>query len=655
MTGPNPAALIRRMICNDKGSTRPFSPRSDALPVSAVIDRRAFLLGAAGTALSAALVAGGRARAAGLAGAEAVAEPSFDFAEIKFEAKVNDVLPAGYERQVAIRWGDPLFSDAPEFDLDRQTAKTAERQFGYNNDYTAFIPLPLGSQSSDHGLLAINHEYPLPHLMFPGLTQDRVAQHITRSQVDVCMASCGHSIVEVRRKGSQWEIDRSSRYNRRITAETPMRISGPAAGHPLMRTKADPTGRLVLGTHDNCNGGITPWGTILTCEEGSADFFAGNVEKHPERAHMERNHYETSKHSRYGWSRFHKRFDFDHEPNEPNRFEWVVEIDPFAPDAPPVKRTALGRFAHEGAHCALAADGRVVVYLGDDWEFEYCYRFVSKRAFNPDDRAANRDLLDEGVLSAALFDADGTVHWLPLVWGQGPLTPENGFADQGDVLMQTRRAADLLGATPMDSPEGYEPSPVTGHVFIALTGNGDRRADQIDAANPRETNDHGHLLELIPPQLGGKPDHGADSFDWRVFLLCGDPSNPADGATFPPETTADGWFVEPDNFGFDPAGRLWLCSDGPGIREHDGLWAMHTGGQQAGLSRLFYSPPMRAECCSPAFTPDGTTMFLSIQHPSEGSSGIEQAVTRWPDFKPGMPPRPALIAIRRSDGGKVGG
>ncbi|RYE54204.1 MAG: DUF839 domain-containing protein, partial [Hyphomicrobiales bacterium] len=348
------------------------------------------------------------------------------------------------ERRIAIRWGDPLFEDAPDFDLNAQSVRTAERQFGYNNDYAAFIPLPLGSQSSDHGLLAVNHEYPLPHLMFPGLTKDRVAEHLTREQVDICMASCGHSIIEVWRNGTQWEVNRGSHYNRRITATTPMRISGPAAGHPMMRTNADPTGRLVLGTHDNCNGGITPWGTILTCEEGSADFFAGSVESHPDRAHMQRNHYESSDQSRYGWSRHHERFNFDHEPNEPNRFEWVVEIDPFAPDAPPVKRTALGRFAHEGAHCALAADGRVVVYLGDDWEFEYCYRFVSRLAFDPDNRSANRDLLDEGVLSVARFEADGTMHWLPLVWGQGPLTLANGFANQGDVLMHTRRAADLL-------------------------------------------------------------------------------------------------------------------------------------------------------------------------------------------------------------------
>ncbi|WP_129790817.1 PhoX family phosphatase [Sphingosinicella sp. CPCC 101087] len=657
MSDDDCAAPVPRKIRNDKGGVRFYRPRSSAPPFTAIVHRRGFMFGVAASACTAALGLGSKAQAAGGAAQPPpnATQPDFDFAEIELNARADDLLPEGYERQILIRWGDPLFADAPGFDANDQSPERARRQFGYNNDYTSFIPLPFGSRSSDRGLLVVNHEYPLPHLMFPGLAQDRVAEDITSAQVDVTIASCGHSIVELRRNGARWEVDLASRYNRRITADTPIRISGPAAGHPMMRTQADPTGRLVLGTHDNCNGGITPWGTILICEEGSAEFFAGNVEEHPDRAHMERNHYESSPAGRYGWARFHNRFDFNDSPNEPNRFEWVVEIDPLAPEEPPVKRTALGRFAHEGAHCALAADGRVVVYLGDDWEFEYCYRFVSARRFDPADRAANRDLLDHGILSVARFEADGTVSWLPLIWGEGPLTPANGFADQGTVLLHTRRAADLLGATPMDSPEGYEPSPVTGHVFIALTGNEGRQPDQVDAANPRSANAHGHMLELIPPRVDGKPDHAAERFEWRVFMLCGDPESPTDGATFPEGTSREGWFVEPDNFGFDPAGRMWLCSDGPGIRQHDGLWAMHVSGTKAGLPRLFYSAPAGAECCSPAFTPDGRTLFLSIQHPSAGASSIDTAASRWPDFDADTPPRPAVIAIRRKDGNAVGG
>ncbi|AHE55833.1 PhoX family protein [Sphingomonas sanxanigenens] len=620
-------------VSNDKGTHRPFRPRSGSTPLSTLISRRALLAGAAGT-IAAATLSGTRA--------PAQASPApFLFDEIALKPTADDHLAAGFQRQVVIRWGDPIFADAPAFDVTRQHSAAARRQFGINNDYTAFLPLPPGSGRSDHGLLVVNHEYPLPQLMFPGLRADQVASRITRAQVDVCIAACGVSVVEVKRVDGRWQVMADGRWNRRITADTPIRISGPVAGHAKLRTAADATGRLVLGTHDNCNGGVTPWGTILTCEEGSADFFAGTVERHPDRAHLERNHYETSPHGRYGWARFHDRFDFDRTPNEPNRFEWVVEIDPFDPEAPPVKRTALGRFAHEGAHCALAADGRAVVYLGDDWEFEYCYRFVSARPVDRADRAKNRDLLDEGTLSVARFDGDGTLIWLPLVFGQGPLTAANGFHSQADVLLETRRAADLLGATPMDSPEGFEPHPQTGHVFVALTGNPARAA--VNPANPRAANGHGHMLELIPP--GG--DHGADRFGWRVFLLCGDPADPADGATFHPETSAEGWFVEPDNIGFDPAGRLWVCSDGPGVRGHDGLWVMDVAGPQAGLSRLFYSAPIQAECCSPAFTPDGETMFLSIQHPAERSEDLASARTGWPDFQPGVPPRSAVIAISR--------
>jgi len=631
-------------VHNDKGGRALARPRGDTPPLSALIDRRQMLLGAAALIATASIPRKASA---------AAAEKLFGFEELTAIATPQDRLPAGYARQIVIRWGDPIFAGASAFDVTGQTAENARRQFGYNNDYTAFIPLPVGSGGSDHGLLAVNHEYPLPQLMFPGLKAKDVAETIEAGQVDICMASCGVSLLEVRKAGDIWTVETSGRYNRRITADTPIRISGPAAGHDKLRTRDDPTGTSVLGTHDNCNGGMTPWGTILTCEEGSADFFSGHVDRHPDRAHMERNHYESSPYGRYGWSRFHERFDFDKHPNEPNRFEWVVEIDPFDPAAAPVKRTALGRFAHEGAHCALAADGRVVVYLGDDWEYEYCYRFVSDRPVDRADRAANRDLLDHGTLSVARFDANGSVVWLPLVWGRGPLTPANGFASQADVALYTRRAADLLGATPMDSPEGFEPDPATGDVFIALTGNPDRERHDLNPANPRPGNKHGHLLRLIPPRQDGAVDHTADRFDWRVFLLCGDPAKPADHASFHPETSTDGWFVEPDNIGFDPSGRLWVCSDGPGPRRMDGLWVMATDGPDAGLPRLFYTPPIQSECCSPAFTPDGKTMFLSIQHPSEHAEDIRSALTNWPDFEKGVPPRPALIAIRRLDGGVI--
>lgn len=619
------------LVANDKGRLAPARP-SGAPPISTMIDRRALLAGAAGLALASQV--------------EATA-PAMSFTPLSPSIGPVEALPKGYRRTVVLRWGDPLWSDSPAFDPAKANAKAAERQFGYNNDYTAILPHPSGDP--DRALLVVNHEYPAPHLMFPGVDREKGAAGLSLDQIWTCMAVCGLSVAEVSRASGTWRTVLDSPFNRRVTATTPIRISGPAAGHPKMRTSADPTGHWVLGTHDNCNGGVTPWGTILSGEEGSADFFGGDWRTHPEPERMTRGYYsDLSPEGRYGWARADRRFDIAHEPNESNRFEWVVEVDPLDPAAPPVKRTALGRFAHEGAHCALAPDGRVVVYLGDDWEYEYCYRFVSSRPVDRANRAANRDLLDDGVLSVARFTPDGVLEWAPLVFGQGPLTPANGFASQGDVMIETRRAADLMGATPMDSPEGFEPHPKTGRVYVALTGAGKARPKGTNAANPRADNEPGHILELIPPDLGGRPDHAADRFVWRVFALCGDPGEAGEGARFNPRAGPEDWFEAPDNLGFDPAGRMWVCTDGPGRREHDGLWVMDAAGPRAALPKLFYSPPTGAECCSPAFTPDGRNMFLSVQHPGE-RAGVIAPGGGWPDFKPGAPPRPSVVVIERDD------
>lgn len=620
------------LVANDKGRLAP-ARASGAEPLSALIDRRA-LLGAAAGFLA-------------VSGAEARSAASPGFTPLSPSIGAVEALPEGYRRTVVLRWGDRLWSDAPAFDPARAAPAAAERQFGYNNDFTAVLPHPSGDR--DRVLVVVNHEYPAPHLMFPGVKLEDGAAGLSVDQIKVCMAACGLSVAELSRGSGTWRAVLDSPFNRRVTATTPIRIAGPAAGHPKMRTREDPSGLWVKGTHDNCNGGVTPWGTILSGEEGSADFFGGDWRGHPEPARMARGYYtDLSPDGRYGWARADRRFDIAHEPNESNRFEWVVEIDPLDPAAPPVKRTALGRFAHEGAHCALAPDGRAVVYLGDDWEYEYCYRFVSARAVDLVNRSANRDLLDDGVLSVARFTADGALEWAPLVFGRGPLTPANGFTSQGDVLIETRRAADLLGATPMDAPEGYEPHPRTGRVYVALTGAGKARPKGVNPANPRADNTSGHILELIPPDRDGRPDHAADRFSWQVFAMCGDPAEEGGGARFHPDAGPEDWFEAPDNLGFDPAGRMWVCTDGPGRRNHDGLWVMDVAGARAAWPKLFYSPPQGAECCSPAFTPDGTSLFLSVQHPGE-RQGVIPKEGGWPDYSPGAPPRPSLIAIERED------
>jgi secreted PhoX family phosphatase len=594
----------------------------------------------------------------GLAGGRGARAATSSFAFEEIEAGVDEThhVAPGHRAQVLLRWGDPVLADAPEFDPYNQTAEAQAKQFGYNNDYVGFFPL---EGSSEHGLLAINHEFTNEELMFPGMvrqdTKEEAFARMTPELVAIEMAAHGCTIVEVRRGAEAWEVVRDSPYNRRLTAETPMTISGPAAGHARMRTSYDPEGRMVRGTINNCAGGKTPWGTFLTAEENFHGYFWGELaDDHPERANHER--YDVPGRW-YAWGKYHDRFDVSKEPNEANRFGWIVEIDPYDPQSTPVKRTALGRMKHENASPIVSRDGRIAIYMGDDQRFEYIYRFVTARPWNPDDREANRDLLDEGTLSVARFNADGSLDWLPLVFGEGPLTPENGFESQADVVIEARRAADLLGATRMDRPEEVEPNPKTGKIYAMLTNNTRRKADQVDAANPRPENAFGHVIEMTPPD----GDHSADRYTWEILVQCGDPSVAEVGATFNPATSRDGWFGMPDNCAFDSLGRLWIATDGNSGKatgRSDGLWAMETEGELRGTSRLFFRCPAGAEMCGPEFTPDDRALFLAVQHPADDGedwpafgrpSTFDDPSTRWPDFQPGVPPRPSVVVVERED------
>ncbi|WBV41375.1 PhoX family phosphatase [Pseudoroseomonas cervicalis] len=658
---PDTAAPRARIELEDIGSN-PAPRETIGELVERRLSRRAALRGmlGAGAALS---FAGELLASASPAMAQPSAAPagqsgsSLSFREIAHQMTERDAVPEGYEIQTVIRWGDAVLPDAPAFDPQHQGADAQAMQFGYNNDFIEFFPLPQGSRSADHGLLTVNHEYTDPHLMFPGLAEeDSARQNPTREQALTEMAAHGMSVVEIRRENGRWAPVEAGRLNRRITAETPIRLSGPAAGHARLQTSADPTGRQVLGMLNNCAGGSTPWGTVLTAEENFNQYFGGAAASTGAQSAAYKRYGIVEK-AGYGWHKHVARFSLDAEPNEPNRFGWIVEIDPYDPQSVPVKRTALGRFKHEGCTHAVSADGRVVFYSGDDERFDYVYKFVTARAWNPDDRAANRDLLDEGTLYVARFHEDGRLEWLPLVQGQGPLTAANGFASQADVLIETRRAADLLQATPMDRPEDVQPNPANGRVYVMLTNNTRRRPEQVDKANPRAANAHGHVIEMIPPGAGtDRVDHAATEGRWEIFLVAGRPGVDA-GAQYHQGTSAEGWLSCPDNCAFDSKGRIWIATDGaPGTSKvADGLYAADTEGPGRGLTRLFYQAPTGAEVCGPCFTPDDQTVFLAIQHPGDDKgSTFANPSTRWPDFDAAMPPRPSVIAIVKRGGGVVG-
>jgi secreted PhoX family phosphatase len=651
----------------------PLSPQTDHT-IGAVIarrySRRDMLKGSLGVTAATALF-GTAALTAGSGPAKA-ASAGFVFRELTSGVDETHHVAEGYEADILIRWGDPLFDGLGAFDPRALTAADQARRFGYNNDFIGFFPL---DEKATRALLCVNHEYASPEVMFAGLKgrPDRNDfADITQAHAEVEMAAHGASVVEIALVDGKWRPVTGSRFNRRVTAMTEMSVDGPAAGHDRLKTKADPAGRRILGTLNNCAGGQTPWGTYLTAEENFHGYFWTDRRSEDGKRRMTRGlgGAQQRSYERYGvpanwysWGKFHDRFNVDKEGNEPNRFGWIVEIDPSDPASAPVKHTALGRFRHEGAEMIVNKDGRVVVYSGDDAQFDYVYRFVSSDRIKSGDRTHNMRLLSEGTLSVARYNEDGTVTWLPLVFGEDPLTPANGFNSQADVVIDARLAADVLKATPMDRPEDVQPHPSSGKVFVLLTNNAQRRPERVDRANPRPENHFGHVIEMTAPD----GDHAAQTFRWDILIKCGDPRIAPVGAQWHPQTSEHGWFGSPDNCALDAQGRLWISTDQgtawSRTQKADGLYAIETEGESRALSKLFFRVPVGAELCGPCFTPDGTTLFLAVQHPATDGvrdwrpfgrdSTFDDPATRWPDFAPNMPPRPSVVAIRKRGGGRI--
>lgn len=618
-------------------------------------NRRSFLKTTAATTAGAAMIGTIDSLLSSTAKASTV---SLKFEEIQHTYSPTHTVAPGYRADVILRWGDKLHPEAPNFNASNLKANDQDMQFGYNTDFIGYMPLPKNTENSEQGLLGINNEYCTSELMFPGVKKFKHDQH-TKEMCEYELSALGFNVVEVKKENNQWKIIEDSPYNRKFSGrKSSFKLTGPVAGNDRVKTSKDASGTNVVGTYANCSGGQTPWGTFLSGEENFQGGFSGTYAKdHPEAVNGKR--YGINGRPWQAWGRFIDRFHVEKEPNEPNRFGWIVEIDPYDPESTPVKRTALGRFRHEGAGLILNHDNRVVVYMGDDSRFEYIYRYVSNDSFIEGDLKHNNKLLDEGVLSVAKFHENGKLEWKPLVYGKDPLNEKNGFSNQADILIESRRAADLVGATPMDRPESVTPNPVNNKVYAVLTKNKKRTDDEVDSANPRAKNYYGHIIEFTPAQQGSHANHTADEFTWKLFLKAGNPAIAEHDTKYHHDISENGWFVNPDNCTFDNQGRMWVTTDSGGFGQKnkvsDGLYACDANGDGCALTKHFFSVPQGAEMTGPCFTPDNKTLFLSVQHPGdEKGSSFESPTTRWPDFDDNTPPRPSVVAITKDDGDIIG-
>lgn len=617
---------------DDEPSSPDTAPAMSDL-IAARISRRAVLGG--GLAAAATFLMGGPAAAAPKGGPiSSPGTPSrgslLGFATIPGDTTDEISVPPGYTARPFLPWGTPILAPYPEWAPDAtNSAADQELQVGMGHDGMHFFPI---NGSSTNGLLVFNHEYTIDSQLFPDGTANWDAEKTAKSQ-----AAHGVSVVEVQEVSpGTWEVVLGSRYNRRITTTTPMGVSGPAAGHDLLKTSYDSTGTALLGTANNCAMGVTPWGTYVTAEENANGYFRRTGAETPEQAAaLDRYGYSPFGFG-YLWATTDARFDTGSEPNEPNRFHWLVEIDPMDPSSTPVKRTALGRFKHESAEITTARNNRVVVYSGDDERGDYIYKFVGNRPYQSYRGRGKASPLDDGTLYVAVFAEDGSGRWAPLTLDDPNLAA--AFDDMGELLVKTRMAADIVGATRMDRPEWIAVDPRTNDVYCTLTNNSARGiAYPTDAANPIPRNPNGHIIRWR--EAGG--DNGALTFDWDIFLIAGPQPYDPDGIQ---DIPAEG-FGSPDGLWFDPDGRLWIQTDGgQPIDSNDQMLAAdpHTGD----LRRFLVGVP-QCEVTGVITTPDQRTMFINIQHPGDDGG------SDWPDKVGGLP-RPATVVITRDDGGIIG-
>lgn len=590
------------------------------------------------------------------------AKPLMGFKPIPVQQAVDFdqvVVPEGYSAKVFFAWGDPVEADAEPWRADAGNSWQEQlKQAGQNHDGMHFFPF--SDAPNDHGLLVINHEYVNPTLHEKGFSERFNSDgHKLRPVAEVKKEQAAHgvSIIEIKRDAKgDWQRIYPSQYNRRISALTTMQLTGPAAGSEQMKTAADPSGAKVIGTINNCAMGWTPWGTYLTCEENWKNYFVNrNPEDYKQRVAHQRYGVSTGNYSaKYAWESVDPRFNAtpdSNQPhqgyvNEPNRFGWVVEIDPFDPTSTPKKRTAMGRLVRECSTLSLGSDNRMAFYFGDDTRGEYIYKFVPSKAYSPQDNAANRDILDDGILYVAVFNDDGSGEWRPLAFGEPVLSEQTGFTSQAQVLVNARAAADLLGATTMDRPEWIAVNPHNKEVYATLTNNkhrGVKPGHPLNAANPRKENLHGQIIRWRE----ANQDPTATEFEWDLFLLAGeDGSNPETPAHLTGNIKGD-IFSSPDGLWFDNSSRLWIetdYDDGAATHQMMGTNQLLCADPDTKQVKRFLAGPRGCEITGLTATPDNKTFWVNIQHPGI-SFPASDGKTR---------PRSATLVITKDDGGVIG-
>ncbi|WP_318456715.1 PhoX family protein [Photobacterium leiognathi] len=593
-------------------------------------------------------------------------------------------IPSGYTAQILVPWGTPLNANGNVWKNDGTNDSTDQlNALGMHHDGIHFFPL---NEASTDGLLCINHEYIDQQALHPNWDKDAERAKEVRTDIDEIRKEInahGISVVRIQLKDNQWKLIDNDPLNRRYTGATVMDLSGPIAHSELTVTRFSPDGSQARGTLNNCGNGYTPWGTYLTCEENWPGYFTNTDKRTDEQDRIG----VSNTQGRYKWETLaghnEERLDefarfnlaptgsssLDDYRNEANGHGYIVEIDPYTKNSRAKKRTALGRFRHEGCTFGKLEEGKpVVFYSGHDSRFEYLYKFESTALWDPADASPSNRLLagdkymDEGTLYVARFNEDSTGTWLPLTL-DSITTSGNRLASHfnslAEIIINTAGAADLVGATPMDRPEWAAVDPYTGSVYLTLTNN-TKRKDSTNPANPRLNNKFGHIIRW---DEGEKPTE----FDWDIFVF-GSPSN-GDEQTNRSGLTDLNQFASPDGLAFDQRGIMWIQTDNGAdeveeytndqmlavvpsqLLDDDDNQTVIASSNQAELKRFFVGPN-GCEVTGFTISPDYKSLFVNIQHPSNWPYS-DNAVEATPNGTE-VRPRSSTVVIRREDGGEIG-